>query len=152
MTACFTSAKEIITKSGKYIPEIYTGDVNAWKKLLERKGGLDGVIIATPWEWHKPMIMGSLNAGVKYVGTEVILGITLQDHWDMVKAAEKYNAHVMMLENVCYRRDAMAVLFNHQWVRDAKGQWTELNKARFTGDNTAVKEYRLDYSGGLMNN
>ena len=39
-----------------------------------------------------------------------ILGITLQDHWDVVKAAEKYNANVMMLENVCYRRDVMAVL------------------------------------------
>ena len=38
------------------------------------------------------------------------LGITLQDHWDVVKAAEKYNANVMMLENVCYRRDVMAVL------------------------------------------
>ena len=71
---------------------------------------LDGVIIVTPWEWHKPMIMGALDAGLKYVATEVILGITLQDHWDVVKAAEKNNAHVMMLENVCYRRDVMAVL------------------------------------------
>ncbi len=56
------------------------------------------------------MIIGSLEAGIKYVGTEVIFGLTLQDHWDVVKAAEKYNAHVMMLENVCYRRDVMAVL------------------------------------------
>jgi predicted dehydrogenase len=51
-----------------------------------------------------------LGAGIKYVGTEVILGITLQDHWDVVKATERNNAHVMMLENVCYRRDVMAVL------------------------------------------
>jgi len=34
-----------------------------------------------PLEWHKPMIVGSLEAGIKYVATEVILGITLQDHW-----------------------------------------------------------------------
>jgi predicted dehydrogenase len=39
-----------------------------------------------------------------------VLGITLQDHWDVVHAAEKYKAHVTMLENVCYRRDVMAVL------------------------------------------
>ncbi len=91
------------------MPQIYTGDDYAWKKMLE-KGGLDGVVIVTPWEWHKPMVMGSLEAGLKYVATEVILGITLQDHWDVVKAAEKYNANVMMLENVCYRRDVMAVL------------------------------------------
>ena len=104
------AAKDTVSKSGKKMPQIFTGDNYAWKKMLEIKGGLDGVIIATPWEWHKPMIIGALEAGVKYVGTEVVLGLTLQDHWDVVKAAEKYNAHVMMLENVCYRRDVMAVL------------------------------------------
>jgi len=103
-------AKDIITKSGKKMPQIFTGNNDAWKKMLEIKGGLDGVIIVTPWEWHKPMVIGSLEAGIKYVATEVILGITMQDHWDVVKAAEKHNAHVMMLENVCYRRDVMAVL------------------------------------------
>lgn len=102
-------SKTIITKSGKKMPEIYTGDLYAWKKMLDKKG-IEAVIIATPWEWHKEMIIGSLEAGIKYVGTEVMLGITLQDHWDVVKAAEKYNGHVMMLENVCYRRDVMAVL------------------------------------------
>lgn len=104
-----TMAKELISKSGKKMPQVYTGDNQAWKRLLEKEK-LDGVIIATPWEWHKPMIIGALDAGIKYVGTEVILGITLQDHWDVVKAAEKYNANIMMLENVCYRRDVMAVL------------------------------------------
>lgn len=103
-------AKDMINKSGRKMPQVFTGDDYAWKKMLEVKGGLDGVIIATPWEWHKPMILGALDAGLKYVATEVILGITLQDHWDVVKAAEKNNAHVMMLENVCYRRDVMAVL------------------------------------------
>ena len=99
----------IIQKSGKPMPKVFKGDVNAWKKLLELKE-LDGVIISTPWEWHAPMIIGSLEAGIKYVGTEVMLGITLQDHWDVVKAAEHHNAQVMMLENVCYRRDVMAIL------------------------------------------
>ncbi|MGZ8557627.1 MAG: Gfo/Idh/MocA family protein [Chitinophagaceae bacterium] len=104
-----TTSKEIITKAGKKMPQIFTGDNYAWKKMLEIKG-LDAIVISTPWEWHKEMIIISLEAGVKYVGTEVILGITLQDHWDVVTAAEKNNAHVMMLENVCYRRDVMAVL------------------------------------------
>jgi hypothetical protein len=91
------------------MPQIFTGDIYAWKKMLDTKR-IDTVIISTPWEWHKEMIIGSLEAGLKYVGTEVMLGITLQDHWDVVKAAEKHSAHVMMLENVCYRRDVMAVL------------------------------------------
>jgi hypothetical protein len=100
---------DIIKKSGKPMPKVITGDVQAWRKILELNN-LDGVIIATPWEWHAPMIIASLQAGIKYVGTEVMLGITLQDHWDVVKAAEQYKGHVMMLENVCYRRDVMAVL------------------------------------------
>lgn len=104
-----TRSKEMVNKSGKKMPEIFTGDPYAWKKLVEKKG-IEAIVIATPWEWHKPMIIGALEAGIKYVGTEVILGITLTDHWDVVKAAEKYEGHVMMLENVCYRRDVMAVL------------------------------------------
>jgi len=102
-------SKKIISKSGKAMPKVFTGDDYAWKKMLEIKN-LKAVVIATPWEWHKPMIVGSIEAGIKYVGTEVALGITLQDHWDVVHAAEKYDAQVMMLENVCYRRDVLAVL------------------------------------------
>src|SRR5580658_5878706 len=102
-------AGAIITKSGKPAPKVFTGDNYAYRKLLELTD-LDGVIIATPWEWHTPMILDALSAGIKYVGTEVILGITLQEHWDVVKAAESHQAHVMMLENVCYRRDVLAVL------------------------------------------
>ncbi|MEI6088076.1 MAG: Gfo/Idh/MocA family oxidoreductase [Bacteroidota bacterium] len=103
------AAKEIINKSGKKMPEIFTGDNLAWKKMLE-KNQLDGIVIATPWEWHKEMIIGSLESGIKYVGSEVMIGISLEDHWEVVHAAEKYKGHVMMLENVCYRRDVMAVL------------------------------------------
>lgn len=103
------TANEIIVKSGKKNPQVYNGDDFAWRKMLEKEK-LDAVIIATPWEWHKEMIITSIEFGIQYIGAEVILGITLQDHWDVVKAAEKYNAHVMMLENVCYRRDVMAVL------------------------------------------
>jgi len=41
------------------------------------------------------------------------------------------------------------VLFDHQWVRDEKGNWIAVKKARFTGDNTALKGYRMDYAGGI---
>lgn len=102
-------SKEMIKKSGRKMPQIFTGDPYAWKKMLDVKD-IDGVIIATPWEWHKEMIIESIQSGIKYVGTEVMLGITLQDHWDIVKTAENYEAQVMMLENVCYRRDVMAAL------------------------------------------
>ena len=88
-----SSAKTAITKAGKKMPQVYTGSPFAWQDLL-KKETLDGVIIATPWEWHKEIVIGSLEAGIKYVATEVILGITLQDHWDVVKSAEIGRAHV----------------------------------------------------------
>lgn len=102
-------AKGIVNKSKKKMPEIFTGSVYAWKDLLA-KTQLDGIVIATPWEWHNSMMLGAMDAGIKYIGCEVVMGITMEDHWNLVRAAEKHNAHVMMLENVCYRRDVMAVL------------------------------------------
>jgi predicted dehydrogenase len=100
---------DMIKKAGKPSPQIFKGDPHAYKKLLELKN-LDAVLIATPWEWHAPMIINSLQAGIKYIATEVILGITMEDHWNVVREAEKQKANVMMMENVCYRRDVMAVM------------------------------------------
>lgn len=100
---------DLFKKFNQKTPKVFTGDNYAYRKLLEEKN-IDAVIIATPWEWHAPMILDSLAAGIKYIGSEVILGITLQDHWDIVKATEQHKANVMMLENVCYRRDVMAIL------------------------------------------
>ena len=57
-------AKEMISKSGKKMLQVYTGDNYAWKKILEIKTGVDGVLIVTPWEWHKPMVIGALEAGL----------------------------------------------------------------------------------------
>ena len=101
--------REILSKQSQQKPAEYSSGPEAWRDLLAKERP-DAVVISTPWEWHTPMIIGSLEAGVKYVGTEVVLGITLEDHWKVVRAAERYAGHVMMLENVCYRRDVMAVL------------------------------------------
>lgn len=100
---------EIIKKSGKAMPLIFKGDNYEYRKLLELKN-IDAVIIATPWEWHTPMILDSLQKGIKYIGTEVVLGITLDYHWKVVHEAEKQKAQVMMLENACYFRDVLAIL------------------------------------------
>lgn len=39
--------------------------------------------------------------------------------------------------------------YGNQWIRDASGHWIELSRATFTGDNTARKNYRRDYAGGI---
>ena len=104
-----SSAKQILHKHNKTGYRIYTGHDYAWREMLQKEKA-DGIIIATPWEWHTPMILDSIRAGIRYIGSEVVLGITLEDHWQVVHAAEAAAAHVMMLENVCYRRDVMAIL------------------------------------------
>ncbi|PTT00943.1 glycosyl hydrolase [Pedobacter sp. HMWF019] len=95
-------------KAGKKLPAEYTGGLDAYKKLLERKD-IDAVIIATPWEFHKEQAIDAMRAG-KYVGCEVIAGITVEDHWEILKVYEETKVPYMTLENVCYRRDVLAVL------------------------------------------
>ncbi|MES2064344.1 MAG: Gfo/Idh/MocA family oxidoreductase [Bacteroidota bacterium] len=95
-------------KANKKLPAEYTGGLDAYKKLLDRKD-IDGVIIATPWQFHKDQSIDAMRAG-KYVGCEVIAGITEKDHWDILKVHEETKMPYMTLENVCYRRDVMAAL------------------------------------------
>lgn len=100
----------IIDKAGRKRPKVYggNGDSNAWKALLAQKG-IDAVLICTPWEWHAPMAIAAMEAKVA-VGCEVVAGITLQDHWDVLRAQQRTGTPYMLMENVCYRRDVMAVL------------------------------------------
>jgi len=99
---------ELFTKAGKTSPVSYTGGLDAYKKLLDRKD-LDGVLIATPWQFHKDQAVDAMKSG-KRVGCEVIARITIDDHWEIVKVSEQTGIPYMTLENVCYRRDVMAVL------------------------------------------
>ncbi|WP_229212285.1 DUF3472 domain-containing protein [Duganella sp. HH105] len=43
------------------------------------------------------------------------------------------------------------VSFGNQWARNVSGAWTEVTKARFTGDATVTNVQRMDYAGGLDN-
>jgi predicted dehydrogenase len=99
---------KLFRDAGKALPKIYTGDNFAYRKLLDPKI-IDALIIATPWELHTPMILDALSSGIKYIGTEVVLGITMEDHFEVVRSTERNNAQVMMLENACYRRDTLAI-------------------------------------------
>lgn len=39
--------------------------------------------------------------------------------------------------------------YSNQWALSKEGKWLELNKARFTADETARKAARMDYKGGV---
>jgi predicted dehydrogenase len=100
-------ALALIQKAGKPVPATYPKGNYDYRNLLKRTD-VDAVIIATPWEWHVPQAIDSLQAG-KIPGVEVCGALRLQDCWDIVNASEKTGLPVMPLENVCYRRDILAV-------------------------------------------
>jgi len=41
------------------------------------------------------------------------------------------------------------VRYQNQWMADENGNWTALNKAKFTGDDIARRQYRIDADGGI---
>jgi len=101
-------SKKMIENAGFKKPEIYSDSEYAYLKMLERDD-LDGVIISTPWLWHTKMAVDTMKAG-KYAGVEVSAANTIEECWDMVNTYEETGVPTMILENVCYRRDVMAVL------------------------------------------
>nr|WP_294850254.1 Gfo/Idh/MocA family oxidoreductase [uncultured Sphingomonas sp.] len=87
---------------------VFTGSDEAWRDMLAKQK-LDAVFIVTPWEWHAPMAIGAMQAKVP-VGCEVVAGITLDDHWNVLRTQIATGTPYMLLENVCYRRDVLAIL------------------------------------------
>lgn len=102
------AALKMVAEAGKPKPRVYTGSSDAWRRMLGH-GMLDAVIIATPWELHAPQAIAAMEAKVA-VGCEVVAGISLEDHWAVLRAQQRTGTPYMLLENVCYRRDVLAVL------------------------------------------
>lgn len=101
-------AAEFVTEAGAREPRQFTAGEEDYLNLLERDD-IDAVIIATPWLWHVPMALAAMERG-KAVAVEVPAATTVQGCWDLVETQERTGMPFMMLENVCYRRDVMAVL------------------------------------------
>lgn len=101
-------AKAQFSAASRPQPQVYTGSGEAWRDLIARSG-VDAVLIVTPWELHAPQAIAAMEAEIA-VGCEVVAGITLKDHWQVLKTQLRTGTPYMLLENVCYRRDVMAVL------------------------------------------
>lgn len=101
-------ALDKIEKAGQKKPVVFGSSDYDYRNLLELKD-VDAVIISTPWLWHTRMAKDSMRAG-KYTGLEVSAANTLEECWDLVNTHEQTGTHLMILENVNYRRDVLAVL------------------------------------------
>lgn len=106
--AAVAEAQQLVRDAGRPEAAVYGAGEYAFLKLLERDD-IDGVVISTPWLWHTRMAVAAMRAG-KYAGVEVSAANTLEECWDLVDTHEATGVPCMILENVCYRRDVMAVL------------------------------------------
>lgn len=108
-------ALKIYEKHSKPKPKIFSDGDYDYRKILNDKN-IDAVVISTPWEWHYIQTTEAMRAG-KITGLEVCGAMSLDECWGYVDVYEETKVPVFMMENVCYRRDIMAV-FN--MVRQGK--------------------------------
>ncbi len=101
-------ALKMIQDAGFKKPQVFGNSDYDYKNLLNLKD-VDAVVISTPWLWHTRMAVDTMKAG-KYTGLEVSAANTMEECWDLVNTHEATGTHLMILENVNYRRDILAVL------------------------------------------
>ena len=109
-------------KKHGFDPKVFGGALDAWEAVC----GLDNVdvvYIATPWEWHAPMAVKSMESG-KHAFVEVPACVTVDECWQLVDTSERTQRHCVILENCCYGPEELFVL---NLVR--KGILGELNHA-----------------------
>lgn len=99
--------KQLFEKKKKALPKVFKGDFSYLDLLAEKN--IDAVLIASPWEWHTQQSIAAMKAG-KYVGCEVRGAFSVDECWELVNTHEATGTHYFFLENVCFRRDVMAVL------------------------------------------
>ncbi len=102
------STKKVFEELGAPWPAIYDQGSHDYVRMLDKEK-IDAVIIATPWEWHSQMAIAAMKAGV-YTGVEVSGAFSLDECWELVNTHESTGTPLYFLENVCFRRDVMAVL------------------------------------------
>ncbi len=101
-------AQQLLAKYGRKKAVEYAKGDEDFLQLLKRDD-IDAVIISTPWEWHIIQAVAAVKAG-KIPAVEVCGALDLQECWDIVDAVEETEVPLFVMENVCYRRDVMAVL------------------------------------------
>lgn len=117
-------SRDLISKAygGKKKVAEYTNGDEDFRNMLKRDD-IDAVIIATPWEWHTIQAVAAMKAG-KSPAVEVCGASDIQECWELVNTSEETGVPVFGMENVCYRRDVMAVL--HMVRQGLFGELTHL--------------------------
>ncbi len=101
-------AQDAVEKARGARPAAYTAGERDFENLVTRDD-LDAVVCATPWQWHTPVMVAAMRAG-KYGATEVPAAMSMEQCWELVRTSEETGVPCMMLENVCYFENVLALL------------------------------------------
>jgi hypothetical protein len=97
-----------VVKTGQPAPALYTKNEDDYENLC-RRGDIDFIYVATPWDVHFVMAKAAMLNG-KHVGVECPIAMRLGELWELVDLSERTRRHCMQLENCCYGRNEMRVL------------------------------------------
>lgn len=89
-------------------PQLYADGEDAWKNLCSRDD-IDLVYIATPWKLHAPIAIFSMEHD-KHVYTELPLGNSLEECWQVVETSERTRKHCHMGCGSCHDGMSAVVL------------------------------------------
>jgi len=102
------AAQKLVVDGGRPEPRGYSRGETDFIRLCEEED-IDLVFTATPWEWHVPVCVAAMKNG-KHAATEVPAAVTIEECWELVETAEKYQKHCVMMENCCYDRQELLIL------------------------------------------
>ncbi|QEU96326.1 Gfo/Idh/MocA family protein [Streptomyces kanamyceticus] len=102
------AAAKKVTTAGQPAPATYTKGEHDYENLCKR-GDIDFVYVATPWDFHFDMAKSAMLNG-KHVGVECPIALRLDQLWELVDLSERTRRHCVQLENCCYGKNEMRVL------------------------------------------
>jgi predicted dehydrogenase len=100
-------ARKLVTDAGQPQPVGFSGGTDDYRRLCDLPN-VDLVFNATPWDLHAPVLLAAMRAG-KHAATEVPLGVSVDECWELVETSEATQRHCVMMENCCYDRAEMAI-------------------------------------------
>jgi predicted dehydrogenase len=81
-------------------PDTYWGGEDEWRKVCERED-IDLIYIATPWRLHGIIAIYAMEHD-KHVYTELPLGNSIEEIWDVVETSERTRKHCYMGCGTCH--------------------------------------------------
>lgn len=99
--------QKTLEKNNKQRALSFTGTED-WKLVCQLEN-VDLVYVCTQWDLHTPIALEAMKNG-KHVALEVPAALSMEECWQLVNYAEKYQRHCIMLENCVYDFFEMATL------------------------------------------